>query len=105
MIKKTSLFVATLFCVSTPSFAKDPDHLLTCSKIDYVLAHHSGVDIQPFCNTAQIKCRALKMTLELSKDNVLRLEIEEKLAEEVRYELDICEIAVRRVNPDFLTER
>ncbi len=84
---------------------KDPDHLLTCKKLDYILIHHPANEIRPYCNTAEIKCRSLVMVQELPGKDVLRQEVEARLNEELRYELDLCEIALRRLDSDFLTDR
>lgn len=84
---------------------KDPDHLLTCKKLGHILIHHPANAIRPYCNTAEIKCRSRVMVDELPKNNVLRQEVDGKLKEELRYELDLCEIALRRLDPDFLADR
>ena len=45
------------------------------------------------------------MVQERPKKDILRQEVEAKLKEVLRYELDLCEIALRRLDSDFLTDR
>ncbi len=105
-LRKTFLTIGlfTLFG-SGNAAVKDPNHLLTCKKLDHILIHHPANEIRPYCNTAEIKCRTLKMVEDRPKEDVLRQEVEKRLNEELRYELDLCEIALRRLDPEFLTGR
>lgn len=100
-----ALLISNLSNACFAQTTKDPTHLLTCKKLDYILIHHSATDIRPYCNTAEIKCRAMTLVQERPKDDILRKEVEETLKKELRYELDICEIALRKLDPDFLDSR
>ena len=99
-----TIFLSTS-TTSTLAKGNDPNHLLTCKKLEYILIHHPANAIRPYCNMAEIKCRALVMVEERPKKDVLRQEVETRLKEELRYELDICEIALRRLDPEFLMDR
>lgn len=78
---------------------------LTCPKLDGIFVEHPAPELRPFCSRSGVLCREVPLVLKRSPDDLLRREVEEKLAVELRYELDLCEIAIRALDPDYLPAR
>lgn len=78
---------------------------LTCKTLIDVLVTFADVDVRPYCLEGERKCRVLAMIKERSQSDSLRQALEAKLAQDVQYELSICEIAVRKKDPEYLKKR
>lgn len=78
---------------------------LTCAKLNTSLIRNASGIVTPYCNPAEVVCRAQGFLKERPKNDKLRQEVEAKLKEEVRYQLDLCEIALRKTKPNALPER
>ncbi len=85
--------------------ATESKNKLTCEKLNSPLIHNASGIVTPYCNPAEIACRALDFLEERPKNDKLRLDVEDNLRKEVRHKLDLCEIALRKTKPKALPER
>lgn len=90
---------------SLASNVNDPKNSLTCKKLDSSLLSNASGVVRPFCNPVEVECRAMKFLQERPKNDKFRKHIEPQLARELRYKLDICEIAIRKAHPNAMPER
>jgi|GEM_PF-2731460 len=78
---------------------------LTCNKLSTILINLPPLNTRPYCNTAEMRCRALTLLHKRSEDDTLRIQLEPKLTAQVEYELELCEMAVREVDHSYLEPR
>lgn len=74
---------------------------LQCSQVSQVLQYTSFGELHAFCDDAEFRCKALGFLQLRPKDDPLRQDLEAKLEAQTRYELDVCEVAIRHYIPDF----
>lgn len=74
---------------------------LQCKQVSQVLQYTSFGELHAFCDDAEFRCKALGFLQLRPKDDPLRQDLEAKLEAQTRYELDVCEVAIRHYIPDF----
>lgn len=105
----TVAFTTTVW--SQVGLKADAIHRLTCPKLDYILGFTPGLgrapapDVRIICNRAASLCHAQKMVFQEKKTDPLRKEVEGWLGKQIRYELDLCEVAIRHYDATFLNEQ
>lgn len=85
--------------------AAESKNRLTCAKLNSPLIHNASGIVTPYCNPAEVACRAQDFLRERPKNDKLRQEVETNLEIEVRHKLDLCEIALRKTKPGAMPER
>jgi hypothetical protein len=103
MTKKTILFSVTVLALS--ALQVNADQHLSCKKLGDIMAHNSAIALRPFCDQAELRCKALELVEKRPKDDTLRGEVEQPLRTEVQYLLSICEVAYRAHHPRGLDPR
>ena len=99
-------FAVTLMALTSLGVnATESKNRLTCTTLDSPLIHNASGIVTPFCNPAEIACKAQEFLRERPKNDKLRQQVEANLEIEVRHKLDLCEIALRKTKPNAMPER
>tara|TARA_R110002095_G_scaffold118145_1_gene102995 strand:+ start:599 stop:919 length:321 start_codon:yes stop_codon:yes gene_type:complete len=99
------LALALMMLIPLNANAEEPRNRLTCKKLNSPLVHSAPGLVRPFCNPAEIVCRAMDFLQERPKDDKFRLEVEPELKRDMLYRLNVCELALRKKDPDALPAR
>ncbi len=99
------LTITLVALTSLSAYGAESKNRLTCAKLNSPLIHNASGIVTPYCNPAEVACRAQEFLRERPKNDKLRQDVEANLEQEVRHKLDLCEIALRKTRPKALPER
>lgn len=74
---------------------------LSCQNLETLIANSNSPFLHPYCDNAEISCKAMDIMQKRPLKDPLRLRVEPQLQKETRYLLDLCAMATETNNSDL----